>query len=224
MSVFDLKGPQTSISGYGGGTHKSEKFALKQGIVVAEIAHRDDGDFKLKFVTNRRRKIIRKAAVAVKAAASGQWIAAESKGPLNAWAVMRVDKKGHHKISPGQYHIDVKSQAQWHCRYIQPDLGQTIAALTETEINGGGENGASSAVIGPYTSGARPIIANVRHQGIGDFRTNACSLDGTHHCVLYRERGQFYVQNILTGIRSGKEYLLHIDAPGEWTMSFSEGY
>ena len=224
MDIFALKGPQTGIGGDGNETWKSEKFALKPGIVVAEIAHRGDGDFKLKFVPNRRRKIIRKAAVAVKAVGSGQWIAAESKGPLNAYAVMRVDKKGHQKISPGQYHIDVKSQTQWHCRYIQPDLGQTIAALTETEISGGGENGASGTVMGPYTSGARPTIANVRHHGIGDFRANAYSLDGTHHCVLYRERGQFYIQNILTGIRPGKEYLLHIDAPGEWSISFSEGY
>lgn len=224
MSLFTLKGPQTGISGSGGKTWKSEKFALRQGIVVAEIVHHGGGDFKLKFVPNRRRKIIRKAAVAVKAAGSGQWIAAESKGPLNVYAVMRVDKKGHHKISPGQYHIDVKSRSEWHCRYIQPDLGQAIAALTETEINGGGESGASSTVMGPYASGAHPVIANIRHQGIGDFRAASYSLDGTHHCAMYRERGQFYVQNILTGIRPGKEYLLHIDAPGEWSISFSEGY
>ena len=106
MSIFALKGPQVGISG-GGKTWKSEKFALRQGIVVAELAHHGGGNFKLKFVPNRRRKIIHKAVIAVKAAVSGQWIAAKSKGHLNAYAVMRRDKKGHQKISPSQYHIGV---------------------------------------------------------------------------------------------------------------------
>ena len=224
MSIFALKGPQISVSGCGGETWQCEKFALNQGIVVAEITHSGDGDFKLKFVPNRKRGIIRKAAITVGAAGSGQWIAAESKGPLNAYAVMRVDKKGDRKIPPGEYRIEVESQAQWHCRFIQPDLGQAIAALTEAEIYGHGENGAPCYSRGPYASGGRPAIVNVQHKGIGDFRACAYSLDGTHYCDLYRERGQFYVQDLLTGIRPGKEYLLLIDASGEWSLPFSDGY
>ena len=50
------------------------------------------------------------------------------------------------------------------------------------------------------------------------------SVDGTHYCAVYQREGQFYVEDQLTDIIPGKEYILYIDADGEWSLGFTEGY
>ena len=50
---FTLRGPQENYGGTGrrdGETYKSPEFELKQGILIAEIEHAGQGDFKLEFV------------------------------------------------------------------------------------------------------------------------------------------------------------------------------
>ncbi len=227
MNVLDLKGPKTASGGCGGETWKSGEFPLNQGIVVAKIIHRGEGDFKLKFVSNRSkaRRTLGKVADPLGilgALDSWEWNTAEAKGPLETCAIVRVNKRGDKKIPPRQYHLEVESAGDWHCRFIQPDLGQALSGLAETEIDGDGETGAS--VTGPYISGDSPVLANVRHKGIGDFSAFAYSLDGQHQCAIYKEQGQFYVRDIRTEIRPGKEYILLIDSEGEWNITFSEGY
>ena len=49
-------------------------------------------------------------------------------------------------------------------------------------------------------------------------------MDGTHHCEIHAEKGQFYVEDKPTDIRPGKEYILLAEADGEWSHEFTEGY
>ena len=76
----------------------------------------------------------------------------------------------------------------------------------------------------PMTSGRRPVMATVRHMGADDFFALAFSVDGTHQCEVHSETGQFFAEEIQTGIRPGKEYILLVGADGEWDIEFSEGY
>ena len=76
----------------------------------------------------------------------------------------------------------------------------------------------------PMTSGRRPVMATVRHMGADDFFALAFSVDGTHQREVHSETGQFFAEEIQTGIRPGKEYILLVGADGEWDIEFSEGY
>ena len=67
-------------------------------------------------------------------------------------------------------------------------------------------------------------MATVRHMGADDFFALAFSMDGTHQCEVHSETGQFFTEEIQTGIRPGKEYILLVGADGEWDIEFSEGY
>lgn len=96
--------------------------------------------------------------------------------------------------------------------------------MTETNIRGDAKKDPPFHLLGPYTSAARPIVAEIRHYGISDFNAHAYSLDGTHQCLIHRQQGQFYIQDLPTRILPGKEYLLLINSPAEWNITFSEGY
>ena len=224
MSIFDRQGLKIDARGCGGNPCQIDNFTLNQGIAAAQFTHHGEGDFKLKLAARRQRGFIGKAGRFTKIAGSGDWNIADANGPLQAYAVTRVHKKGDRKISPGEYSIEAEAQGEWSCRIIQPDLGQALAALTDANIGGDGENEGPSYILGPYTSGDRPIIAEIRHYGIGNLNACAYSLDGTHQCLIYREQGQFYVQDVHTEIRPGKEYLLFVDSPDGWNIAFSEGY
>lgn len=145
---FNLKGQQNSFGGNGsrdGETWKSREFYLRQGIVVAEITHHGDGDFKLRFTQTESlggdEKIGSIIEVGYMAAGfamgllegllgeedrinSIMWKPAETTGSFSTFDIARVSRDGEGALSPGKYRIEVESKAAWECRFIQPELGQ----------------------------------------------------------------------------------------------------
>ena len=79
-------------------------------------------------------------------------------------------------------------------------------------------------IAGPYKPVRRPLLARIQHKGGGEFDAEAFSVDGTHHCEIYLREGQFYVEDHMSDIIPGKEYVLYISADGEWDLGFREGY
>ena len=49
MDVFDLKGSKYASGGTGGDDYRGKEFTLQQGIVVANITHHGEGQFRLSF-------------------------------------------------------------------------------------------------------------------------------------------------------------------------------
>ena len=240
MNVFDLKGSRYASDGPGGDDYRGERFTLQQGIVVAEVTHHGREGFRLSFVPteefqrtrNQEHRIIGTFARLPRVGRAaewasnrivplGEWQAAETTGQLKTHAITRVDPEGDGRITPGEYRLEVESQGDWSCRFIQPELGQSVSPLDQVDVDS--EN-RSSTVLGPHISGSRPVLASVRHGGIGLFNASAYSVDGTHHCVIHEGRGQFHVQDVQTAIKPGKEYLVLVNSAGGWNLSFSEGY
>ena len=135
----------------------------------------------------------------------------------------RVREEDDEALKPGKYRLEVHANGPWTCQFIQPSLGQPTGPLVdEEEVDEGLING-GVYVLGPYESGTRPVLAEIRHTGGGDFVCFAYALDGTHQ-YSYVGEGQFYQESILTEIRPGKEYILLIASDGDWNVAFTEGY
>ena len=152
------------------------------------------------------------------------WTPVDDKGQCNIIDVIRVREDDEDALPPGKYRLEVKSQSKWSCHFIQPALGQSSDPLVDEEddLNQDGIN-AGSYIVGPYKSGTRPLLVNVRHSGGGEFFFTAYASDGTHQ-YTFAEEGQFIAEDHQTEIRPGKEYMLVIVADGEWFLSFTEGY
>ena len=240
MDVFDLKGSKYASGGTGGDDYRGKEFTLQQGIVVAEINHHGEGQFRLSFAPseefqrtrNQEHRVIGTFARLPRVGRAaewasnrivplGEWQAAETTGRLETLSITRVDAEGGDRINPGEYRMEVASQGQWSCRLMQPELGQSAFALDQVDAE---IENQPSTVLGPHISGSRPVIANVRHRGLGHFSATAYSVDGTHHCAIHEGRGQFYVQDLQTAVRPGKEYLILVNSEGGWNLSFREGY
>lgn len=158
---------------------------------------------------------------------SGSWTTGRITGQFNERIyVCRVADDSYADLKPGDYQLEVKSEARWTCEFIQPSLGQSTGLLTDEDEEGTGGQLAEPGVyvLGPRTSGRRPVSVNIRHTGADDFSISAFSVDGTHHCEVYTEKGQFYVEDKQTDIRPGKEYILRVAAGGQWNVEFKEGY
>ena len=240
-NLFDLMGSKYSSGESGGEIYRGAEFTLRQGIVVAEIVHHGQGSFKLTFVPsegfqrarNQEHRVIGRFVRLPRVGGAAEWAsnrivplrewpAAENSGPLHAFSATRVDEDGDGRIAPGEYRLEVESQGDWSCRFIQPDLGQSISPLDQVDMEV--DDQSSSSVVGPHMSGARPTLASVRHHGMGHFKANAYSVDGTHQCVIHEGRGQFSVQDLQTEVRPGKEYLVLVNSDNRWNLTFSEGY
>ena len=244
---FNLRGQQKSFSGRGnkdGETWKSVEFQLRQGIVVAEISHHGQGDFKLRFTQTESYggdekvgSIIEVGYIAAGFAMgllegllgeeerinSIMWKPVETTGRFSTFDIARVSRDGEGALSPGKYRIEVESKAAWECRFIQPDLGQPQIPLTD-EDDEVEEIEPGLYVIGPCDPTRRPILAEILHKGPGELYAFAYSVDGTHSCTIHAEEGQFYVEQVQTEIRTGKEYMFLIGADSEWNITFTEGY
>ena len=240
MDVFDLKGTKYASDGPGGDNYSGDVFTLRQGIVVAWVAHHGEGRFRLSFAPseefqqarNQEHRVIGTFArlprvgraaewASNRVVPLGEWRAAETTGQLEAIAVTRVDAEGDDRISPGEYRLKVEAQGQWNCRFMQPELGQSALPLDQVDVESETQ---PSMVVGPYISGSRPVLARAVHRGVGLFSAMAYSVDGIHHCVIHEGRGQFHVQDLRTGIRPGKEYVILVNSEGGWNLSFVEGY
>ena len=161
----------------------------------------------------------------ISGAMSSSWTPVDGKGQCNILDAVRVRENDGDARSPGKYRLEVKSQSEWSCRFIQPDLAQSDGPLTgdEDAIDDRNSIPAGAHVLGPYKSGARPLLANFRHNGGGGFFFKALAVDGMHE-YTYSGDGQFIVKGIQTDIRPGKEYLLIVSSDGEWNFAFTEGY
>lgn len=157
------------------------------------------------------------------------WTPVDYEGQVETWAFARVgsNEKDDECLPPGKYRLEVKSKSNWSCRFIQPDLGQGMETLLDEEED---ENEDAELMeptllmVGPFKPVRRPLLAHIEHNGGGMFDAEAFSVDGTHYCTLYQREGQFYVDDHMTDIIPGKEYILYICADGQWGMSFREGY
>lgn len=180
------------------------------------------------------------------------WTAIEHKGEIGICRLMQVNEDTEGCLNPGKYRLEVKSKSRWTCRFIQPNLGQStgpftddedgntddestefyfIPFLSEEEWDEHPANRATDGlappgifIIGPYKSGRRPLLAQIQHDGGDTFNVEAFSIDGTHYCEVFRQDGQFYVEDHPTEVRPGKEYVLYVYADGAWMLDFTEGY
>lgn len=253
---FNLKGKQESFSGSGhkkSETTKSKEFSLTQGVIIVEIEHHGDGDFKLEFVPAEG--FGKGVAIAAKVAGAGLrgpvgyfvgrklgktitniWAPVDSKGKLNTCAISQVKKdfltraiaqakeyKGNF-LDPGKYRIEVKSQDRWICRFIQPDLGQSSITLKDQECDFIEDGDAGVHILGPLKAGSKPVSVRIGYSGRGKFYAAAYSVDGTHQCLVFEEEGQFQIEPHPTKIKPGKEYILYISAEGAWNLKLSEEY
>ena len=152
------------------------------------------------------------------------WTSVDDKGPHDLIDVIRVREDDDEALKPGDYRLEVQASGPWTCRFIQPSLGQSAETLADDgdEVDEGLISG-GVYVLGPYESGTRPLLAEVRHAGGGDFFLIAYALDGTHK-YEFVEEGQFYRESVQTEIRPGKEYMLLIASDGDWDLAFTEGY
>ena len=149
------------------------------------------------------------------------WTPVDGEGKYSLFDVSRVRESSEGALSPGKYRLEVKSQSEWSCRFIQLALGQSSEPLTYDDDDDNVPAG--SYIVGPYKSGTRPLLASIRHSGGGKFFITAYALDGTHE-YTFADEGQFIVEEQQTEIRPGKEYILVIVADGEWFLAFTEGY
>ncbi len=237
---FNLQGRQESFSGSGhkeSEITKSKEFSLTQGVIIAEIEHHGDGDFKLEFVPAEGfGKGVAIAAKVVGKTITNIWAPVDSKGKLNTHAISQVKKdfltraiaqakeyKGNFLV-PGKYRIEVTSQDRWICRFIQPDLGQSSVTLKDQECDFIEDGDAGVHILGPLKAGSKPVHVRIGYSGRGKFYAAAYSVDGTHQCLVYKEEGQFQIEPHPTKIKPGKEYILYISADGAWNLQLIEVY
>jgi hypothetical protein len=218
---FNLRGPQGSYSGRGDRYEEtwisSTEVSLKQGIVIADIEHHGPGDFKLSFAPKVDGSWLKDVSGSL---FDRKQTLAEGEGEIHTYRITRVKEDEEGSLTPGPYWLEMKSEGRWSCRFIQPALGQSKGPLVDADEGGS----AGRYVIGPFTSGSRPVGANVHHRGGGNFFAIAYSVDGTHQCTVYTHRGQFIVEDRRPEIRPGKEYIIIIGADGDWGINFTEGY
>lgn len=150
----------------------------------------------------------------------------EGKGKFTTLVIKLVKEDNIYSLRPGKYSLEAKSKNKWSCRLIQPDIGQSVDSLgaeSKDDLNQDSMD-AGQFILGPAKSGPRPVLAHIRHSGLGEFRAAVHSVDGTHECAIFDQKGQFIVEDQQTEIRPGKEYFLYVEADGEWNMVFTEGY
>lgn len=155
------------------------------------------------------------------------WSTGELEGLLeDEQSIIRIGQDDEAPLKPGDYRVEVRSNAKWSCEVFQPDLGQAIGTLkdgNDDDFNARLEE-PGLYIFPPRSSGRRPVLATVRHTGAEGFFACAYSVDGTDFCEIHYEEGQFYAEDITTGIKPGKEYMLLIVADGPWNIEFNEGY
>ena len=153
------------------------------------------------------------------------WTPVDDRGKFHTFCIGQVKEDEESALAPGKYRIEVTSKDRWTCRFIQPDLGQSIGPFLDEDDNIDEDSiDAGLYVYGPLESGSKPLLANICHSGRGEFYIAAYSVDGTHLCVVFQDEGQFQVEDHQTEIKPGKEYMLYIFADGAWNLNFTEGY
>ena len=117
------------------------------------------------------------------------------------------------------YHLEVMAHGEWNCTILQPELGQSKGTFPH---RAGLTNGA--IIMGPFRTGPRPVRAQIRHEGSGQFQLQFTSLDGTHQPDVFTAEGQCHVEDHETELLPGKEYIASAYGSGPWEIQLTEGY
>ena len=117
------------------------------------------------------------------------------------------------------YHLEVKAFGEWQCTVFQPDLNQSKGNFPHRAGLDGG-----ATVVGPFRAGSRPIRASIQHLGIGEFRLEFISLDGTYEPKDFKYEGQVHLEEQELELLPGKEYLMLGWGDGRWAVELTEGY
>ena len=144
----------------------------------------------------------------------------ESDDKISGLGLWRVEEGEWRDPHPGvSYHIEVSGIGEFECVMFQPELGQAAVQFPYSTSGSGG-----ATLAGPFRVGSRPIMANLRHDGGGNFFVELVALDGTDECEVVNTDGQANVEDYPVEVRPGKEYLLYAGAGGDWELELTEGY
>ena len=159
-------------------------FPLKQGLVVLRIGHEGDGRIDLMLVSVKtpsggRTEGDRRATApttgttgrvfggllgAARAAGSlaneifgaGIWATEGLTGQFdNVIDILRIADDSNADLKPGDYQLEVKSEARWTCEFIQPNVGQSTRKLSDEDDEGAMDELVEPGVyvLSPMTSG-----------------------------------------------------------------------
>lgn len=133
--------------------------------------------------------------------------------------MFRVAEGWYRDPHPGiGYHYEVEARGDWELTVFQPDLGHSRGQFPHRCGTGGG-----AEIFGPFRTGPTPILANIQHDGNGEFTLEFISLDGEHE-VDYEFAGQTHQIDKELDLLPGKEYLLSGYGNGPWKIELTEGY
>ena len=117
------------------------------------------------------------------------------------------------------YHLEITAHGEWKCTILQPELGLSKGTFPHRAGLTGG-----AIVAGPFRTGPRPIRAQIRHEGSGQFQLQFTSLDGTHQPEVFTAEGQCHFEDHETELLPGKEYIACAYGSGPWEIELTEGY
>ena len=187
---------------------ETEEFNLSQGVLIVNFEHHGLGEFKVSL--KRVNEGFLRGFVETELF--------EGKGEEEAIDAWIMKKEWLQDLQPGVHTLEIAATGEWHCELFQPDLGQ---ASTEFPVRYSGFIG--DVIAGTFRVGSRPLLANLRHDGAGEFVVKLLSLDGTDEREKIEE-GQTHLEDYLTSAQPGKEYLVLVRASGDWELEFTEGY
>ena len=201
---FHSEGPDKRVESI-----TTEEFNLSQGVLIAYFEHEGSGPFQVS--CNRTDTGFLGGLLDLPDFFEGEGTTRE----LGGWLV----KDGWASdLKPGTYELEIEATGNWLCELFQPDLGQ---AAPEFPVRYSGFIG--DVIAGTFRVGSRPLLANLRHDGAGEFAVKLLSLDGTDEREKVEE-GQIHLEDYLTSAQPGKEYLVLVRASGDWELEFTEGY
>ena len=89
------------------------------------------------------------------------------------------------------YHLEITPCGEWECTILQPEMGQSKGTFPH---RGGLTSGA--IIMGPFRTGPRPVLAQIKHEGNGQFQLQFTSLDGTHQPEVFTADGQCHREDL----------------------------
>ena len=135
------------------------------------------------------------------------------------WRNMPADIRRPSPRPDIKYHLEIKAHGEWHCTILQPELGQSKGTFPH---RAGLTSG--SIIMGPFRTGPRPVLAQIKHEGNGQFQLQFTSLDGTHQLNVFKAEGQCHREDYPTKLKPGKEYVAYAYGSGPWEIELTEGY
>lgn len=187
---------------------RSSSFTLSPGALVVSFKHEGDSRGKLVLVPDKPGITDRPKTL---------FNFGKCDEAVGLWRVVASKRR---YIHPGtKYHLEVFSGGKFACNMLQPTLGQA-AVQFPCRISGGSK----TTVAGPFRVGSKPVMAELKHDGGGQFYANLISVDGTDECEVVKVEGQAHLEQLPLEVKTGKEYLLYAGAGGDWELELTEGY